>query len=97
MLDNAGWVGAGRVEGQVQGHESGAEGCAHGAVGACRTPHKNHSVAVSLMEGVRTTGLGPLGTQGCFQFIRGWQWQAPAQSVCSGRFRENRQASCGAG
>lgn len=38
-------------EGQVQGHESGAEGCAQGADGACRAPHKNHSVAVSLMEG----------------------------------------------
>lgn len=37
-------------------------------------PHRNHSVAVSLMEGgVRTTGLGPLGAQGCLQFIRGWQ------------------------
>lgn len=39
------------MEGQVQGHESGAEGCAHGAVGVCRAPHRNHCVAVSLMEG----------------------------------------------
>lgn len=37
-------------EGQVQGHESGVQGCAHKAVGACRAPCKNHSVAVSLME-----------------------------------------------
>lgn len=39
---------------------------------ACRAPHEIHSVAVSLMEGgVRTTSLGPLEAQGCFQFIRG--------------------------
>lgn len=46
---------------------------------------------------MRTTGLGPLGAQSCFQFIRGWQWQAPARGVCIGRFRENRQAACGLG
>lgn len=34
-----------------------------------------------------STGLLPV-----FQFIGGWQWQAPAQGVCIGRFRENRQA-----
>lgn len=34
---------------------------------------------------MRTTGLGPLRAQGCFQFTRGWQWQAgPAQDVCMG-------------
>lgn len=35
------------MEGQVQGHESGAEGCAHGAVGRGLqgTSRENHSVA----------------------------------------------------
>lgn len=44
---------------------------------------------------MRTTGLGPLGAQSCFQFIRGWQWQAPARGECIGRFRETRRQPVG--
>lgn len=81
----------------MQAHESGAEGCAHGAGGACGTSQE--PFCSSELDGGRcevhwpgtpwSTGLSPV--------YQGLAAVGPSSGVCIGRLGENRQASCGAG